>query len=45
LREDTEHEQPSGKQETSAEFKTAIKAEGEFTKVPLDPRVPDIPYA
>jgi hypothetical protein len=41
LREDTEHEQPSVKQETSAEYKKATKAEGEFTKLPLDPRVPD----
>jgi hypothetical protein len=41
LREDTEHKQPSLKQATSAEFKKAIKTEGEFIKVPLDPRVPD----
>jgi hypothetical protein len=42
LREDTEHKQPSVKQATSAEFKKAIEAKGEFTKVPLDPRVLDI---
>jgi hypothetical protein len=41
LREDIEHEQPSSKQEISAEFKKAIKAEGDFNKVPLDPKVPD----
>jgi hypothetical protein len=42
LREDTEQpEQPSPKQEISAEFKKAIEAEGDFTKVALDPRVPD----
>jgi hypothetical protein len=41
LREDVEYEQPSSKQEISVEFKKAIEAEGDFTKVPLNPRVPD----
>jgi hypothetical protein len=42
LREDTGHEQPSVTQETSVEFKKAIEAKSTFTKVPLDPKVPDI---
>jgi hypothetical protein len=33
--------QPSPKQEISAEFKKVIKAEGDFSKVALDPRIPD----
>jgi hypothetical protein len=41
LREDVEHEQPSSKQETSTEFKKAIQPEGDFTRVPLSPRVPN----
>jgi hypothetical protein len=42
LREDTDQpEQPSPKQEISAKFKKAIEAEGDFTRVALDPRVPD----
>jgi hypothetical protein len=44
LREDAEqHElaQPSSQQEISAEFKKAIEAEGNFTSVALNPRVPD----
>jgi hypothetical protein len=41
LRDDTEHEQPSVKKAASPEFKKANEVEGEFTKVPLDPRVPD----
>jgi hypothetical protein len=42
LREDTnQQEQPSPKQEISVEFKKAIEAEGDFTRVVLDPRVPD----
>jgi hypothetical protein len=41
LREDTKQKQPSVKQATSTEFKKTIEAKGEFTKVPLDPRVPD----
>jgi hypothetical protein len=42
LREDTDQpDQPSPKQETSVGFKKAIKAEGDFTRVELDPRVPD----
>jgi hypothetical protein len=41
-REDTnQSEQPSPKQEIPAEFKKAIKVEGDFTRLPLDPRVPD----
>jgi hypothetical protein len=41
LREDTDKlEQPSPKQEILAEFKKAIKADGDFTRVALDPRVP-----
>jgi hypothetical protein len=34
-------EQPSSKHKISAEFKIAIKAEGDFTRVALDPRVPN----
>jgi hypothetical protein len=30
------------KQETSAEFKKAIKAKGDFTRLALDPGVPDM---
>jgi hypothetical protein len=42
LREDTDQpEQPSPKQEISTEFKKVIKAKGDFTRVALDPRVPD----
>jgi hypothetical protein len=42
LREDTDQpEKPLPKQEISAEFKKAIKAEGDFTRVALDPRVQD----
>jgi hypothetical protein len=42
LREDTDQqEQPSPKQEISVEFKKAIEAEGDFTRVVLNPRVPD----
>jgi hypothetical protein len=42
LREDTDQlEQPSPEQEISAEFKKGIKTEGDFTRVALDPRVPD----
>jgi hypothetical protein len=44
LREDTnqhESEQPSSKQEISAKFKRAIEAEGDFSRVAIDPRVPD----
>jgi hypothetical protein len=42
LREDTNQlEQPPPKQEISVEFKKAIKAEGDFTRVALDPRVLD----
>jgi hypothetical protein len=42
LREDTNQpEHPSPKQETSAKFKKAIEAEGDFTRLALDPRVPD----
>jgi hypothetical protein len=42
LREDTDQlEQPSPKQEISAEFKKAIKAGGDLTRVALDSRVPD----
>jgi hypothetical protein len=44
LREDADqHEsmQPPSKQDTSAELKKAIKTKGNFTKVALDPRVPD----
>jgi hypothetical protein len=42
LIEDTDQpEQPSPKQEISAEFKKAIKAEGDFTRGALDPRVSD----
>jgi hypothetical protein len=44
LREDVDqHEQaqPSPKQEILAEFKKAIEAKGHFSRVALDPRVPD----
>jgi hypothetical protein len=42
LREDADQlEQPSPKQEMSAELKKAIEADSEFTRLPLDPRVPD----
>jgi hypothetical protein len=41
LREDTKHEQPLSKQQTSVEFKKAIQPEGDFARVALDPRVPD----
>jgi hypothetical protein len=41
LREDTKHEQPSSKEQTLVEFKKAIQPEGHFTRVALDPRVPD----
>jgi transcription antitermination factor NusA-like protein len=42
LREDTDKpEQPLPKQEISVEFKKTIEAEGDFTRVALDPRVPD----
>jgi hypothetical protein len=42
LREDTDQpEQPLLKQEISSEFKKAIEAKGDFTRVALDPRVPD----
>jgi hypothetical protein len=34
-------EQPLSKQEISAEFKKVIECEGDFTRVALDPRVPD----
>jgi hypothetical protein len=41
LREDADQpEQPLSKQEILAEFKKAIEAEGNFTRVALDPRVP-----
>jgi hypothetical protein len=43
LREDTnqpEHHLP--KEEIYVEFKKAIEAEGDFTKLALDPRVPDM---
>jgi hypothetical protein len=42
LREDADQpEQPSPKQKISAEFKKTIEAKGDFTRVALDPRVPD----
>jgi hypothetical protein len=42
LREDANQpEQSSPKQEILVEFKKAIEAEGDFTRLPLDPRVPD----
>jgi hypothetical protein len=42
LREDADQpEQPSSKQEISVEFKKEIEAKGDFTRVALDPRVPD----
>jgi hypothetical protein len=43
LREDINQlEQPSPKQEISAEFNKAIEAEGDFTRLALDPGVPDM---
>jgi hypothetical protein len=43
LREDTnQSEQPLPKQKISTEFKKAIKPEGDFTRMALDPRVPDM---
>jgi hypothetical protein len=42
LREDTyQLQQPSHKQEISTEFKKANEVEGDFTRLALDPRVPD----
>jgi hypothetical protein len=42
LREDAEQpEQPSSKKEILAEFNKAIKVEGDFIRVSLDPRVPN----
>jgi hypothetical protein len=42
LREDTnQSEQSPPKQEIPREFKKAIEAEGDFTRLALDPRVPD----
>jgi hypothetical protein len=42
LREDADQpEQPSSKQEILAEFKKAIEDEGDFTRVALNPTVPD----
>jgi hypothetical protein len=42
LREDTnQSKQPPHKQEISIEFKKAIKAKGDFTRLALDPRVLD----
>jgi hypothetical protein len=44
LREDPEQHkqvQPLSKQEASTEFKKAIEAEGNFKRVPLEPRTPD----
>jgi hypothetical protein len=41
LWEDPEYEQPSGRQETPPEFKKAIEAKGEFSKMPLDAKVSD----
>jgi hypothetical protein len=38
LRENSEHEHPLSKQETSAEFKKVIQLEGEFTGVALNPK-------
>jgi hypothetical protein len=41
LREDTDQlEQPSSKQEILAEFKKAIEAKGDFTRVALNPIIP-----
>jgi hypothetical protein len=42
LGEGIEYKQPPSEQETSAEFKKAIQPEGDFTRVALDLRVPDI---
>jgi hypothetical protein len=42
LREDVDQpEQTSSKQEILTEFKKAIEAEGDFTRVALNPRMPD----
>jgi hypothetical protein len=42
MREDVDQpEQPLSKQEISAEFKRAIEIKGDFTRVSLDPRIPD----
>jgi hypothetical protein len=42
MREDTNQpEQPSPKQEISTEFKKEIETKGDFTRLALDPRVPD----
>jgi hypothetical protein len=42
LQDDANHlEKPLPKKEISAEFKKAIEAEGDFTRLALDPRVPD----
>jgi hypothetical protein len=42
LREDSDQsEQPLPKQETSPEFKKAIECKGDFTKVALNPRIPN----
>jgi hypothetical protein len=42
LREYTnQSEQPPPKQEIPVEFKKSIEAKGDFTRLPLDPRVPD----
>jgi hypothetical protein len=42
LKEDSDQlEQPSLKHETSPEFEKAIEVEGGFTRLALDPRVPD----
>jgi hypothetical protein len=42
LREDANQpEQPSTKQEISPEFKKAIECKGDFTKVALNPRIPN----
>jgi hypothetical protein len=42
MREDTNQpEQPSPKQEISIEFKKEIETKGDFTRLALDPRVPD----
>jgi protein tyrosine phosphatase (PTP) superfamily phosphohydrolase (DUF442 family) len=44
LREDTDqHEQPSSKQEISAEFKKAIEVDSDFNRVALDPRIDRAP--
>jgi hypothetical protein len=39
LRENIEHEHPSSKQETSAEFKKPIQSKCDFARVALDPKV------